>query len=441
MSNCRLCKMADAMEMTLISFLGPALRCEWWLTSWQQALITTTVFCGMMLSSTMWGNVSDAHGRKMVNSGGICWFVANLVTLYAEFLPNSQRARCVVFIEVFWALGAAFETLLAMLIMSHLSWRWLLCVSVLPGIIFLIFLWWFPESPRFLIATGQPGMALATLQKVAKENGSTLSVKALAVPKTEVLFKLLYCSLFEQASIIAISSRGGFLRLFSSELRCTTVLLWFIWVSCAFCYYGIVLFTAELFQSGSECHGGIGETMPEVSCPLECKRLTTQDYTDIFWTTLSEFPGLVITAVLMEYFGRKMTMAIEFIVYTACAFLLFICLDRTATTVIIFIARAFISGAFQAVFVYTPEVYPTISRSVGLGSCSAMSRVGALTTPFVAQVLAKTHVNLTIAVYALFGLLTSVAVLLLPIETKGRAMTVKNSQTQLLSKIFKSFYL
>lgn len=32
------------------------------------------------------------------------------------------------------------------------------------------------------------------------------------------------------------------------------------------------------------------------------------------------------------------------------------------------------------------QVYPTATRALGLGSCSGMARVGALITPFIAQV-------------------------------------------------------
>ena len=35
----------------------------------------------------------------------------------------------------------------------------------------------------------------------------------------------------------------------------------------------------------------------------------------------------------------------------------------------LFAARAFISGSFQAAYVYTPEVYPTSMRAVSLGAC------------------------------------------------------------------------
>lgn len=53
----------------------------------------------------------------------------------------------------------------------------------------------------------------------------------------------------------------------------------------------------------------------------------------------------------------------------------------------LFMARGIIAGVFQAAYVYTPEVYPTSLRAVGVGSCSAMARLGAMVTPYVAQVL------------------------------------------------------
>ncbi|KAF2898789.1 hypothetical protein ILUMI_07383 [Ignelater luminosus] len=59
-----LCWMADSMEMTILSILSPALHCHWHISRYQQALTTTVVFLGMMLSSTFWGNLSDRYGRK-----------------------------------------------------------------------------------------------------------------------------------------------------------------------------------------------------------------------------------------------------------------------------------------------------------------------------------------------------------------------------------------
>ncbi len=58
--------MADAMEMMILSILAPALHCDWLLNEWQKALITTVVFCGMMLSGAVWGKLCDMYGRKTV---------------------------------------------------------------------------------------------------------------------------------------------------------------------------------------------------------------------------------------------------------------------------------------------------------------------------------------------------------------------------------------
>lgn len=60
--------------------------------------------------------------------------------------------------------------------------------------------------------------------------------------------------------------------------------------------------------------------------------------------------------------------------------------SRTILTIILFMARGVIAGLFQAAYVYTPEVYPTSLRSVGVGGCSALARLGAMCTPYVAQV-------------------------------------------------------
>lgn len=54
-------------------------------------------------------------------------------------------------------------------------------------------------------------------------------------------------------------------------------------MSCAFCYYGLVLMTTELFETDPS---GLEEP-----CAADCRPLQTTDYMDLLWTTLAEFPG------------------------------------------------------------------------------------------------------------------------------------------------------
>lgn len=102
-------------------------------------------------------------------------------------------------------------------------------------------------------------------------------------------------------------------------------------------------------------------------------------------------------------------------------------------TLMLFLARGIIAGVFQAAYVYTPEVYPTSLRSVGVGSCSAMARLGAMVTPYVAQVMLKTSITLATSTYATAALLAAIACMALPFETSGKELpenTVEQRQTK-----------
>ena len=55
---------AEAMEMMLLSFIGPAVQVEWGLSSNKESMITSVVFVGMLIGSYSWGIVSDKFGRR-----------------------------------------------------------------------------------------------------------------------------------------------------------------------------------------------------------------------------------------------------------------------------------------------------------------------------------------------------------------------------------------
>lgn len=55
---------AEAMEMMLLSFVGPAVQVEWQLTGREESLIASVVFGGMMIGAYSWGALSDAKGRR-----------------------------------------------------------------------------------------------------------------------------------------------------------------------------------------------------------------------------------------------------------------------------------------------------------------------------------------------------------------------------------------
>lgn len=118
-----LCWMADSMEMTILSVLGPALHCDWGITRYQQALTTTIVFLGMMLSSTFWGQLSDRCGRKPVYFNSLNCFLGTIILhLFTSFGIFQALTLCGVLLFVYGFLSSLAP-----------SFGWLLLLRGLVG--------------------------------------------------------------------------------------------------------------------------------------------------------------------------------------------------------------------------------------------------------------------------------------------------------------------
>ncbi|XP_067937783.1 synaptic vesicle 2-related protein-like isoform X2 [Watersipora subatra] len=425
---------ADAGEMMVLAILSPALQCDWGLDAWKLGLITSIVFVGMMMGSSLWGYISDKYGRKFVLvlssiftmyfgvlsalSLTFYWLLifrclvgfciaggGQAVTLYSEYLPSKARAKSIVGIEVFYALGSVYCTTLALAVMPVMGWRWFLGFSAAPLLVFIILAYWMPESMRFNVARGHLDDASKTLKQIASENKTAMPVGRLVVPSKK-------------------AERGRLGDLFIPKLRITTLLLWFIWFANTFSYYGIVLLTTELLEIDSDdvCNTILEGSTPPVTCALDCRPLETSNYIELIWTALAEFPGLLLTFFIIDLIGRKFSMGLLFVMFALATALVAVCKGRILLIVFLFAARCFIAGAFQVAFLYATEIYPTNCRSIGLGTCSSLARIGAIITPFVAQVLLQKSIQATIGIYAGVAAAAAVASVFLPIETKGRQL-------------------
>lgn len=92
-------------------------------------------------------------------------------------------------------------------------------------------------------------------------------------------------------------------------------------MTCAFCYYGLVLMSTELFGHGYRMNS-MGADVDASATVEDCHPLETTDYMDLLWTTLAEFPGIFATIYIIEKCGRKKTMAFQFLLYAGCVVML-----------------------------------------------------------------------------------------------------------------------
>ena len=77
-------------------------------------------------------------------------------------------------------------------------------------------------------------------------------------------------------------------------------------------------------------------------------------------------------------------------------------------------------GAFTAIYIYTPELFPTVLRSTGMNFGSALARIGSISAPFVIEIKVGPYECLPFLIFAAVGLASSVSVILFAFETKDK---------------------
>jgi MFS family permease len=138
--------------------------------------------------------------------------------------------------------------------------------------------------------------------------------------------------------------------------------------------------------------------------------------------------GIPLLLFLLSRFGRRTVCLINFSSASICFSLLFFALQTQPWIIngITFIARMFITAQFSLMYLYTMEVYPTVIRAMAVGCASSMSRIGAMITPYLAQVLIKKTFHGTIGVYVIATAIAAICAFVLPIETRGRELKVRD---------------
>jgi sugar phosphate permease len=198
-----------------------------------------------------------------------------------------------------------------------------------------------------------------------------------------------------------------------------------MWMTVAMSYYGLILINTSLMTLINDNKPLIANESSTINL-TKCKRLTTDDYKSLIFTTFGEMFGIPLLLFFLSRFGRRTICIINFSSASIC-FALFLVTPFNQPWIInaiTFTARMFISSQFSLMYLYTMEVYPTVIRAIAVGCASSMARIGAMITPYLAQVLIKQTFYGTIGVYILATALAALCAFLLPIETRGRELKV-----------------
>lgn len=250
------------------------------------------------------------------------------------------------------------------------SFLLLVMVSAAPSVLLLILFPWLVESPRFHLGAGKREAAEKTVRKIALAN------RASAFPRN-----------FRLREPSAPSSRGEGATiarvLFGEDLWPTTLILASLWFLNMGSYYGICFVT-----------------------PIYFKAQHDNEYVAAFVSSVSEVPGILAVSWAADRVGRRGALIAGYSVCAVATALLSLSayLPYAALVTSAVFSRASAMASIMALYLYTPEVYPTQARNAALGLGSACSRVAGILVSYLSfrsETLASAVA--AIAVYAASG--------------------------------------
>lgn len=374
----------DAMDVGMLSFIIAALAAAWSLGADQVGLITAVNSIGMAVGAAASGALADRFGRKAILlftlvifslATGLSAFATGMITLcvlrfaagfglggelpvastlVSESVSVKERGRVIVLLESFWAIGWILAAVISYFVIPVYGWRAAFIIGALPVFYAIYLRRTIEDSPRFV-----------------KQGASRLTF------------------------------RRRFAEVWSAEHRRSTIVLWVLWFTVVFSYYGMFLW------------------LPSIMVMKGFDLVKSFQYVLIM--TIAQLPGYFTAAYFIEKLGRKFVL-VAYLVFTAVSAIWFGLAHSEAMLLLAGACLSFFNlGAWGGMYAYTPELYPTRVRGTGVGLAASVGRVGGIIGPFLVGYLVAGHISLTyvFVIFFISILIGACTVLFFGKETKG----------------------
>ncbi|KAK7864613.1 hypothetical protein R5R35_003201 [Gryllus longicercus] len=406
---------------------------------WLRPTADACVMTGVLVGALLFGALSDRFGRRPVFFGSLVLqvavgllaalapyyvlflvlrFVIGMTTsgvflvayvLAMEMVGPSKRLVAGVSCQLFFTAGYMLSAVFAKYITD---WRLLQAAMTAPGLLFLLYWWFVPESARWLLTKGRVEEARAVLRRAARVNGVALPSDALAAllppappasPAPPAADK--------QGAAPAKPRDASLLDIMRyPNLRRRSLNIFFNWFANNLTYYGLSWNTANL--------GG-------------------DIYLNFLISGAVEIPAYIFLLLTLNRWGRKAILCGSMIV--GAVILLITTLvpqDMTWLTVtLVMVGKLAITASYGTVYVFTTEQFPTVIRNAALGTSSMCARVGGIIAPYI-NLLGGVWPAMPTLVFGGMTLTAGLMALLLP-ETLNRTLpdTIADGESFGMKKI------
>lgn len=202
--------------------------------------------------------------------------------------------------------------------------------------------------------------------------------------------------------------RNNYKDLLNVDNRKVSIILFIIWFIVSFVYYGLIYILPSVYQK---------LTLTKHNSKHVDANLYNMIIADIIFSCIFEIPSNITNGILPNIIGRRSTVALGFFGTGLC--LLLCCVTPYSIPLYSSLAKGFINTAFNVLYTYTTEAYPTYMRATALGTCNFFSRIGGFSTPFICEFLIKIHFIFPFVIFWVTTVLGFILTLFLE-ETLGK---------------------
>ncbi|HEY7306605.1 MAG TPA: MFS transporter [Bryobacteraceae bacterium] len=350
--------MLDAFDVMLYSIVLATLMREFGMTKSTAGLLNSLTLVASAIGSFVFGMLADRFGRRRMLSQSIltysiftfaCGLSSTVTmlavfrfmlglgmggewnsgaTLVAETWPGAWRGRALGIVQSSWAIGYALAAVVANLVLSRASWRWVFFVGVLPALL------------TFWIQHGVPEPEIWEREMAARRRAQRLSLWRAVLPRLVALLSMNTFGMFAWWGL-------------------------FTWIPA---------YLALPVAKGGRGFSALGFTGFLVVLNL-CGML----------------PGYLLFGVLADKFGRKRT-TIVYLVLAAASVPLFAAARQPALILITASIVAFFgTGFFTGSGILGSELFPTAIRATALGVSYNAARGLSALAPFAIGALGEAH--------------------------------------------------
>ena len=409
----------DAFDALAIASVLPVIAPLWKLAPQQIGWLISAGFLGQLLGALVFGWVAERHGRITAMVWSIALFsVMSLVCALAwdynsllafrtmqgiglggevpvaavfisELAKAQGRGRFVLLYEFVFPVGLVAASLAGLWVVPHLGWPYMFAIGALPGFLALVLRRLLPESPRWLAVRGRLAQAEAAMAQIESETRKATG-EPLPAPKPVV------STLDKPASLT---------DLFGPFYLRRTLVVWVIWFCAYFVNYGLSIWLPTVYRT-------------VFKLPLD------QSLRYGLITQAVGLIGTLICALSIDHVGRRPWFALSFLGAAAALAVLASTTTPTAQQVLTYmtIAYFFVSSINIGVYLYTPELYPTRVRALGVGTATAWLRLASIIGPIVVGMMIGSGLATVFVTFAAVAGIAAVITGLFAVETKGRVL-------------------